>query len=131
MKTWMIKVPIQIPIKIGFRKIPLKTFRSPWIFREFISLNKAIKTKVLKTIVKCCVRAPWSFLFFSSVEQNNFSPEKIKKSFHLIRKRKTWKALKMFFFLPNSIFISASLIRGTFYAYHHLEWTLNFKFLFI
>ncbi len=31
----------------------MKTFLSPWIFLAFISLNKVIMTKLLKTIVKC------------------------------------------------------------------------------
>lgn len=49
--TWMAKVPSTMVQKIGFRKIPSKTFRSPWILRALISLKSCIMTKVLKMMV--------------------------------------------------------------------------------
>lgn len=49
--TCTANVPKTIEQKMGFLKIPSKTFLSPWILRAFISLNSCIMTKVLKMMV--------------------------------------------------------------------------------
>lgn len=49
--TWMAKVPSTMVQKMGFRKMPSKTLRSPWILRALISLKSCIMTKVLKMMV--------------------------------------------------------------------------------
>lgn len=50
--TWAMRVPIQMPMKIGFLRRPSKMLCWLWILRAFTSLNRVIMTKVLKIIVK-------------------------------------------------------------------------------
>lgn len=49
--TCTAKVPKTIEQKMGFLKMPSKTFLSPWIFLAFISLKSCIMTKVLNMMV--------------------------------------------------------------------------------
>lgn len=44
-------VPNTTEQKMRLRKMPEKTFLSPWILRELISLKSCMSTKVLKIMV--------------------------------------------------------------------------------
>lgn len=51
MMIWLMNVPNTTEQKMRLRKMPEKTFLSPWILRELISLKSCMSTKVLKIMV--------------------------------------------------------------------------------
>lgn len=87
--TWAKIVPIQMPMKMGFVQMPEKMLCWLWILRAFTSLNKVMKTNVLKIIVKCIEGGAWtsSISLMPSSTSNSLGPGKKCRYKYLWSKR--------------------------------------------
>ena len=83
--TWRTMVPIQMPMKTGFRCNPSMMLCCSWILRALISLKRVIMTKVLKMMVKCWLGRVCSFWASSIPSSMPNSLEPAHKHPHMIR----------------------------------------------